>query len=133
MPAPIFSAGSMSLDTNTGGLPNMEDAMYSYFQPMTFETVVKTVQRGGDVLEAPTPVTFQGVWQPLSAQALAMKPEGQRQWKWFRLHAQVFLNLKPDDVVIYLGTQYRVMARFDYVLYGYNEYHLVDDYTGSGP
>jgi hypothetical protein len=129
---PISNASDVSLAANTGTLPNMESTMLDYFQAMTFETVVKTVV-GFDVVETPTDVDFQGVWQPLSAQALMMKPEGQRAWKWFQVHAQVGLALQPDEVIKYQGVQYRVMARWDFAIYGYNLYHLVNDYTGAGP
>ena len=133
MGVPIFNASSVPLDQNSGTLPNVGDAMLDYFQAMTFSTVVKAVQQGGTVVETPTPVTFQGVWQPLSPRAVEMKPEGQRKWNWYRCHADPSLGLKPDDVVTYLGVQYRVMGKWDFSLYGYNEYQLVDDYSGVGP
>jgi hypothetical protein len=38
-----------------------------------------------------------------------------------------------DEVVTYDGVQTRVMSRKNYGLYGYVEYHLVQDWTGSGP
>ena len=128
----IGNAANRPLNTNSGTLPDVSGAMLDYFQPMTFELLVKTVQ-GYQLAEDPTIFQFQGVWQPFSEQQLSVKPEGQRKWKWFWLHAQPSLDLAPDDVVLYQGVQYRVMARKDYNLYGYIEYHLVDDYTGSGP
>lgn len=132
MPSPIFNASDVLLDQNTGTLPNMGDALQNWFQPMTFSVVTKVVVNF-DVVETKADVAFQGVWQPLSAAQLQLKPEGQRAWTWFQVHASPGLSLSPDDVVTYLGIQYRVMAKYDYLIYGYNAYHLVNDYTGSGP
>lgn len=132
MSAPIQNASDIPLSQNTGTLPQMGDALLSWFQAMVFTTIVKTVVNSL-VVETPTNVSFQGVWQPFTDQALLMKPIGQRKWKWFMLHADTTLSLEPDDVVTYQGTQFRVMAKKDYSPYAYIEYHLAQDYTGSGP
>jgi hypothetical protein len=132
MSIPIFNAKDRPLNENTGTLPSVSDAMLDYFQPMTFTEVTKK-KANFNVVEVATNVCFRGVWQPLTDRKLQMKPEGQRSWKWFWVHADPSLQLNTDDVITYLGVQYRVMADKDYSLYGYMEYHLVNDYTGSGP
>lgn len=109
-------------------LPNVFNTLLGYFQNMVFTTVVKTVVNFQEV-ETPTDTGFLGVWQPFSIEELRMKPEGQRSWKWFMLHADVTLVLKVDDIVTYEGTQYRVMQKNDYLHYGYFEYHLIEDWT----
>lgn len=128
----ITNAADSRLFQNPGTLPDMSTTMLEYFQPMIFKQLVKSVVDFQNV-EVPTDINFQGVMQPLTEQALRMKPEGQRSWKWYWLHAEPGLSLKPDDVVTYQGQQYRVMTKKDYSQYGYAEYHLVQDYTGSGP
>ncbi len=128
----ISNANSIRLNQNTGTLPDMEDAMRSWFQPMIFTRVQKTV-KNSLVVETKTDISFSGVWQPFTAQQLKQMPEGQREWKWFTVHAQIGLSLKPDEIVIYLGNSYRVMEKLDYEIYGYNEYHLVEDYTTATP
>lgn len=129
----IFTNGKdIPLNKRTGSVPNVSGAMLDWFQPMTFDVVVKTTE-GFIVYEEATPLDFQGVWQPLSGRQLLMKPEGQRDWNWFWLHAEPSIQLSTDDVVVYLGVQYRVMTMKEYDLYGYREFHLVEDYTGAGP
>lgn len=130
--SPILNAKNILLNQNSGTLPDVSGGMFDYFQPMTFTTIVKSIVNF-NVVETPTSVSFLGVWQPFSPKQLEMKPEGQRSWSWFSCHAQLTLILVPDEVITYLGVQYRVMAQQDYRLYGYLEYHLVQDYTGSGP
>lgn len=128
----ISNGANRPLNANSGTLPDVSGAMLDYFQPMTFGVVSKSIVNF-QVVEEMVEVTFQGVWQPFTERQLQMKPEGQRDLSWYWLHAEPGLILVPDQVVIYLGKQYRVMTSKDYRLYGYVEYHLVDDYTGSGP
>ncbi len=132
MPGPIISARSLPLAGPNAALPNVSGALQSWLIPMTFGQITKTVVNF-IVKEIVTPVSFQGVWQPLTLQKLRMKPEGQRSWSWYMVHTTTDLALKVDDVVSYLGTQYRVTEQNDYHEYGYFEYHLVNDFTGSGP
>ncbi len=118
---------------DNGNLPYVGDTMLDYFQPMVFTQIQKTTTKNFQVMETPTNIAFRGVWQPFGAQHLAMKPHGQRRWAWFMLHSDPSLSLTPDEVVTYHNIQYRVMERLDYTRYGYMEYHVIEDYTGSGP
>ena len=128
----IGNAADRSISLQNGTTPDVSGALFDWFQPMTFETVVKTTQ-GFQVVETPTTYNFQGFIQPLTERQLLLKPEGQRAWTWFMMHAQPSLVLQVDEVVFWLGKQTRVMARKDYMLEGYVEYQLVQDWTGSGP
>ena len=131
--SPIFLNGKNTpLNANTGGVPDVGDALLEWFQPMTFGVVTKTTQNF-QVVETVVETSFRGVIQPLSGRSLAMKPEGQRQWKWIQVHSDPCLILKTDQIIVYLGTQYRVMSQQDFRLYGYVRYELANDYTGSGP
>lgn len=116
-----------------GALPWVGDTLLDYFQPMVFQRVVQTVSRGFQSAQSATGYRFRGVWQPFSAQKLQMKAEGQRSWKWFTCHSDPTLSLSPDEIISYRTVNYRVMEKLDYKEYGYIEYHLVKDYTGSGP
>lgn len=130
---PISNAADLTLDQQPGTLPDMSGTVAGWFQNCYFEQVTKVVNENAVVEETTTPVQFQGVVQPLSPKQLSMKPEGQRAWTWLKVHAWPQLKLVPDDVVRYQGVQYRVMAQTDYTSYGYVEYDLAQDYTGSGP
>lgn len=113
-------------------VPNVSDALLDWLQPMIFNVVTKQTVNF-QVQENSTLFSFNGVWQPMSPEVLRMKPEGQRSWPWFIVHSLTDLELKTDDVIYYNGLQFRVMQKSDYNLYGYFEYHLVGDYSGSGP
>jgi len=129
---PIQNGKDKLLGGGFGRVPNVSGAMTSWFQAMTFIQVVKTVVNF-KVVESKTEINFMGVWQPASAQSIAMKPEGQRAWKWFTVHAEPTVELGPDEVITYQGTQYRVKSKMDYTEYGYVQYELIEDFTGSGP
>lgn len=128
----IQNGRNTPLNANSGTVPNVGDALLDWFQPMIFGVVTKTVQNF-QAVETQVQVNFQGVIQPLTERQLMLKPEGQRAWSWFWVHADPSLILETDSDIVYLGKQYRVMSNKDYSLYGYIEYHLVQDYTGSGP
>lgn len=128
----IKNGKNTPLNANSGTLPYVGDAMLNWFQPMVFGVVTTTVENFQSV-QVQTEVSFQGVWQALTERQLMLKPEGERAWSWYWLHADPSLTLDTDSVVTYLGKQYRVMSNKDYALYGYIEYHLVEDWTGSGP
>ncbi len=128
----IKNAADTPLNVQTGTVPNVGGAMLNWFQPMTFELVTKSVV-AFQAYEVGSEIAFWGVIQPLSNRDLLLKPEGQRAWTWLMLHAEPQLALNVDEVVKYLGVQYRIMGRKDYTLYGYVTYDLVQDWTGAGP
>jgi hypothetical protein len=120
------------LNQIAGTLPYVADAMDGWMMPLVFGVVTKTAVNG-QAVEDVTDVAFNGVIQPLTERQLMLKPEGERAWTWYWVHADTSLVLQVDAVIRYLGVQYRVMSRKDWSLSGYIEYHLVQDYTGSGP
>lgn len=128
----ILNASSVPLNAAAGTVPNVGGALLDWFQPMVFGVVTKIVT-GFQVQETASAISFRGVIQPFSARQLQLKPEGQRAWTWLWLHSDPSLKLNVDDIVTYLGKQTRVMAQTDYTLYGYLDYHLVQDWEGSGP
>lgn len=128
----IANAASLPLFAKSGTTPDVSGALQDYFQPMVFSALVKIVS-GFQVIETAKPINFQGTIQPFTDRQLYLKPEGQRAWTWYMLHADPVLSLDVDSVVLWNSKQTRVMARKDYGLYGYVEYHLCQDWEGSGP
>ena len=73
--------------------------------------------KGGKWVEA--------VLQPLDPQQLLVKPEGQRQWHWWRMWCTERLDL--DWIVMDVnGIKHRIMSRADWSHNGYYEYELVE-------
>lgn len=128
----IGNAANRPINQQNGTTPDVSGALFDWFQPMTFEVVVKETV-GYQVVETTSPINFQGVIQPLTDRQLLLKPEGQRAWTWYLLFCQPSLTLQVDSIVIWNGKQTRVMSRKDYGLEGYVQYSLVQDWTGSDP
>lgn len=130
---PLTNAADKTLDQTAGTVPNVSGAVAGWFQLCRFEQIVKTVVNFV-LVETTIPLLFQGVIQPYTPQQLRILPEGQRLWKWYKVHAWPVLALVPDDIIVdQKGIRYRVMDKNDYSQYGFLEYSIVEDYNGSGP
>lgn len=127
--ATIKNGRDTPINQQTGTTPNMIDTLRNWYQPITFVQLVKNVENF-QLEEFSNTINFHGVIQPLKPRELMMKPEGQRTWSWFELHADPVLTLQVDDIVKYNGVKTRVMARTDYTLYGYVYYQIVQDWVG---
>ena len=126
----MIGLGSKTLlNQNTGNLPDVSDALRSWLQKMNFQVIGKIIE-DYQAYEQYKAVDFSGVWQPMSPAQLRMKPEGQRVWPWFVCHTLNPIGLKQDDVIVFLGVEYRVMSVTGWNQYGYYEYHLVSDWKG---
>lgn len=120
------------INIQTGTVPDVSGALKDQFQLLVFTNIMKAAE-AFQVVENPTSTSFWGLIQPFKPRDLLQKPEGERAWTWMKLWAEPVLQLQVDDLMTYLGVQTRVMARTNFTLYGYIEYVLVQDWTGSGP
>ena len=110
------------------GMPQMQGAFAGWTSKITLDVRTQTV-KDGIVCNIDKTVTFQGVIQPLSAKAISLKPEGQRAWQWLQIHCvSGSLNLDVNDLIVFNGIKYKIMAQNDYSLNGYIEYHSIYDY-----
>lgn len=126
-PMPIFNASSVKLNENSGTLPNVQGAILDWFRQLTFTMIKKDVV-DFKLKETTISQNFLGMIQPFTAQQLAMKPEGQREWIWSTIHALPSLILKIDDRMVISNVPYRVMYKRDWKDYGYVEYQVIEDY-----
>lgn len=129
----IINGANIPLQQQFTFVPSVEGALENYYQRMSFISIVKSVVNF-QLVETPTTTNFWGVIFPMTDNQLKMMPEGQRtQWQYFKMFAQATVELKPDEVVSWLGIQYRVLDRKDFTVYSYMEYTLITDWTGSEP
>lgn len=128
----IFNACTKPLFFRAGTTPDVSGALTDYYQSMIFTPVAKIV-KGYQVAEIGNPINFRGVAQPLTDRQLMLKDIGERAWTWIWLQSDLALELNVDDVVVWNGKQTRVMSRRNQELYGFIDYHLVQDWTGAGP
>lgn len=110
------------------GLPNMSNTLNGWEVPLSLKKIKQSIV-DGDAVKTEETINFQGVFQPLREEQLQSKPEGQRSWAWYWIHAKAgTLNLSTQDKIIFNNVKYKVMAVKDYTLYGYIEYQIVADY-----
>lgn len=113
------------------GMPQMASAFRGWMTSITITRVTQSVENGL-VETREQKISFQGTVQPLSPQKTALKPEGQRAWKWLQIHCFTSdVNLATNDKIIYNGELFKVMDILDYRLNNYIEYHIVADYQNG--
>ena len=114
--------------TLTSDFPQMDRILDGWEVPLTLIKITQNIVEG-DVVTTETPISFMGVWQPLRDEQLQYKPEGERSWSWYWIHAKSgTLNLQTQDKIKFQGKRYKVMSVKDYSLNGYIEYQLILDY-----
>lgn len=123
----IINGKDTPLANSFGTLPNVSDVLPDWFQGMTFQLVTKTLV-DYEVVESLTTINTQGVRQPMSAQRISLKPEGQRAWKWETIHCLPDVKLNIDDIILFGGVKYRVMHKWNWAEYGYLEYEICQAY-----
>lgn len=111
-----------------GGLPQMANTLSGWEVPLTLKRIKQSIV-DGDSVKTEEIINFQGVFQPLRDDQLQFKPEGQRSWSWYWIHAKAgTLNLQTQDKIEFQNIRYKVMSVKDYSLYGYIEYQVILDY-----
>ena len=108
-------------------IPKIQVALDCWESPITLVRVTQSIV-DFETVNVETETTFQGVVQPLTAEALRLKPLESRSWEWLMIHTRTSAELNTNDLIRYNGKTYKVMFEKDYSLNGYFEYHLVKDY-----
>lgn len=112
------------------------DGLVNYGDPSQWDQPEQQFDVPGESFDKPIPpitqIVFSGVVQPLNPKLIALKPEGQRAWEWLQIHCfSGQLNLDTNDVIIYNGKNFKIMAVNDYSLDNYVEYHCIFDYQNA--
>lgn len=112
----------------SSGMPNMSTTLNGWEIPLTFIKVIQNVI-DGELVTTEQTINFKGVFQPLKDEALELKPEGQRSWRWYWLHVRTgIIELETADKFIYNDKRFKVMEKKDYALNGFTEYQIIQDY-----
>lgn len=110
------------------GMPNMAQTLTGWEVPLVLEKITQSII-DGDRVTSTKKINFLGVFQPLRDEELQFKPEGERSWEWYWIHAKSgTLNLKTQDKIIFQNKRYKVMSIKDYSLNGFIEYQIIRDY-----
>ena len=112
-------------------MPQMGTTLTGWEVPLTLVKVIQDIV-DGDAVFTEQEINFLGCFQPLKDEELQFKPEGQRSWSWYWIHAKSgTLNLQTADKIIFNNKRYKVMSVKDYSLNGFIEYQIIRDFESN--
>ena len=113
-------------------LPDLSDVMTQWEVPMTANYVTQTVV-DGVVTDTAVSKAIKGIMQPLKAEEVLLKDEAQRNWSWYQVQVRqdLYGELYPTQILILNNIPYKIMAKKDWVLNGYREYHAIRDFESN--
>lgn len=107
--------------------PNVFGVIPGLDTPMKFLSSVKTTSDGQLVETLVEVIWFRAGLSPMSGQNVAIKPEGQRSWRWSEIYTKQ--NLPPDALLEDRDeNQYRVRAKHDWSRGGYYKYEITEGF-----
>jgi hypothetical protein len=110
-------------------MPQLSSAFLGWKSKLSFKVITQTVLESGFIESSEVLKSIMGVWQPMVAEQIALKPEGQRSWSWFMLHIEGINRVfQTNDRVVFRGELYKAMAIKDYTLNNYTQVDLILDY-----
>lgn len=117
------------ININGLGLPNCSDIVDSWASDYVGFIIKKEIVNF-ILQETKTRIKFKGIIQNNNSQDLQITPEGQRNWKKYKLHTTKHFN--NDDIIEVKGTRYRLIrTRNDDTYYGFWAYDMIEDYVNS--
>ena len=123
----LINANTLTLQNNVGGLPDASAAVMTLLQPVNVMTVTQQLINGYYKPLTQT-VATQASIQPLP-QELAIKMEGERNWRWSLINILPNVNLDNNDLITLFGIQYKVMKKENWAQYGYINYFVVENFN----
>jgi hypothetical protein len=108
-------------------LPNVKEALKGWTKRVQFTIIKKKVTDFEVQEDTVTSPKISAMMQPVTAQKLLLKPEGQRQWKWWSIWTDTKMKLQLDwTLKDNQGKTYRIMEFTDWKDSGYYAYELVE-------
>jgi hypothetical protein len=128
----IYNAADSTPDVGAvSQAPNVSSTLNGNLLPVQFSSVSKSIDPvTKEVKEIIVTVETLASIQPLRTRELAMKPEGERSWEWYKIYALPELVLKTGDMIQINGEgSFRVMGLKNWRARGYMYYEIVNGFT----
>lgn len=119
-----MNAKNLQLPNNVGNLPDVSAAVMELLQPVTVEVIIQQMINGY-YEPISKMIATQATIQPMK-QELAIKMEGERNWRWSMIHILPNVDLQNNDFITLFGIKYKIMGRENWFQYGYIMYHVVE-------
>ena len=123
---------NIKINQMNGLLPDVSDVLNGWEIPITANYVTQSVV-DGIVTDVAIKKFIKGILQPLKPEDIALKDEGQRSWDWYQVHVResVYGALQTTQILTVNGFDYKIMAKKNFALNGYREYHAILNYQES--
>jgi hypothetical protein len=125
----LINANKLTLSQNVGGLPDVSAAVMSLLQPVNVGIVTQQMINGYYKPITRT-MSTQASIQPIP-QELAIKMEGERNWRWHLIHILPNVLLNNNDLITLFGITYKVMKKENWTQYGYLAYFVVENFDNA--
>ena len=124
---------NIKINQLSANLPDVSEVMDGWEVPMTANYVAQSVV-DGVITDTEVNKSIKGIIQPLKAEEIALKEEGQRSFDWYLVHVRddVYGELFTTQILIINSIPYKIKAKKDWVLNGYREYHAIRDFESVG-
>lgn len=111
-----------------GGLPNLTIALNGWELPIEANFITQE-NKDGVITDISNTKRIKGVIQPMSAETVQIKPEGQRAWAWYIVHVRPqYDRLRVEQKITIKNEIYKIMEVKNFLPYGYMEYHVIKDF-----
>ena len=120
---------NIKINQLSANLPDVSEVMNGWEVGMVANYVTQAVVNG-EVVDTEVNKPIKGIIQPLKAEEIALKDEGQRSWAWSQVHIRelTYGELFTSQILIINSVPYKIKAKKDWVLNGYREYHVIRDF-----
>ena len=107
-------------------LPNMADVVNIWSENI-YCYVIKKELKNYVLEETKTFLRIKGMFQNAKDTDLQIKTDGQREWRYYKLHS-TYDKLNNDDIIEIDNIRYRIKSKSQDKKYGFTRYILLEDY-----
>lgn len=120
---------NIKINQLSANLPDVSEVMNGWEVSMTANYVTQAVVDGA-VVDTEVNKPIKGIMQPLKAEEILLKDEGQRSFDWYLVQVReaIYGELFTTQILIINSVPYKIKAKKDWVLNGYREYHAIRDF-----
>ena len=127
---------NIKINQLSANLPDVSEVMNGWEVPATGDYVTQEIATDGSglVIDVPHKLNIMvGVPQPLKAEEIQLKDEGQRSWSWQKIFVRenIYGELFTSQIIVMDGINYKIKSKADWKRNGFREYHIILDFEDN--
>jgi len=124
---------NIKINQLSANLPDVSEVMNGWETDIIANYVTQSWV-DGEAVDVAVKKPIKGIKQPLKAEEIQLKDEGQRSWSWqlVQVRESVYGELFTSQILTIKGVDYKIKAKKDWVDNGYREYHAILAFEDSG-